>query len=566
MSSKFRFRHHDNIGVADAEQDHTFLDKCFVDVGDVGILRDCGDPRRIALGRTGAGKTALLYHFSTDHDNVIEIKPESLALAYISNSTILQFVHGLGVNLNIFFKLLWRHVFTVEILKAHFHLDSQQATVPVVERIKNFFSSRNRRHTQAMEYLEKWGRTFWEETDYRIRELTTKLESDLKASIDAAQIGVSLSAKGGEALTEEQKMEVVHRAQHVVNEVQIRQLSDMIELIDEVLEDPKRLYYVVIDRLDEHWVEDGLRYLLIRALIETVRDFVKVKHAKIIIALRCDLLDRVVKLTRDAGFQEEKYESLYLPIEWTRHQLIDLLDARIGTLVRQRYTTRRVTHVDLLPTKINKQPSIDYILERTLMRPRDVILFFNLCIAQATNNPSITAQMVRQAEGEYSRLRLRSLADEWHSDYPTLLSFVELLKGRPPVFPLEDITEEDCLNLCVRLHERALMVTDDVSKAAVDLIETKINCDDFRRVILAAFYRVGLVGLKLEHYESVSWSVGGRRSISAAEIQSGTRIAVHPCFWRTLGIRERDGKKVQAATPLRRSLTPPAAQPTATSN
>jgi hypothetical protein len=560
MSSKFRFRHHDNIGVADAEQDHAFLGKCFLDVGDMSILNDCDDPRRIVLGRTGAGKTALLYHFVQEHDNVIEIKPESLALAYISNSTILQFVHGLGVNLNIFFKLLWRHVFTVEILKTHFHLDSQQATVPVVERIKSFFSSRNRRHTQAMEYLEKWGKTFWEETDYRIRELTTKLESDLKASIDAAKIGVPLSVQAGQALTEEQKLEVIHRAQHVVNEVQIRQLSDMIELIDEVLEDPKRRYYIVIDRLDEDWVEDGLRNLLIRALIETVRDFVKVRHAKIVIALRYDLLDRVIRLTRDAGFQEEKYESLYLPIEWTRDQLIGLLDLRVDTLVRQRYTTKTVSVCDLLPTKIEKQPSIDYLLKRTLMRPRDAILFFNLCIAQAANNPSITAQMIRQAEGEYSRLRLRSLADEWQSDYPTLLSFVELLKGRPSVFPLESVTEEDCLNLCVRRHEQDLPVDDELSLAAVSLTDAKIRYEDFRRTIMAAFYKVSLVGLKLEHYESVSWSVGGRRSVSFAEIQPGTRIAIHPCFWRTLGVRDAEVKSVsrQAASLPTRALELPA--------
>jgi len=540
MSSKFRFRHHDNIGVADAEQDHAFLEKCFMDVGDIRIITDCDDPRRIVLGRTGAGKTALLYHLAQNRDNVIEIKPESLALAYISNSTILQFVHGLGVNLNIFFKLLWRHVFTVEILKTHFHLDSQQATVPVVERIKNFFNSRNRRHTQAMEYLERWGKTFWEETDYRIRELTTKLESDLKASIDAAKIGVPLSVHSGQALTEEEKTEVVHRAQHVVNEVQIRQLSDMIELIDEVLEDPKRRYYIVIDRLDEDWVEDGLRYLLIRALIETVRDFVKVKHAKIVIALRYDLLDRVVRLTRDAGFQEEKYESLYLPIEWTRDQLMNLLDLRVDALVRQRYTNRVVTHCDLLPAKIDKQPSIDYLLKRTLMRPRDLILFFNLCIAQAADNPSITAPMVRLAEGEYSRLRLRSLADEWQSDYPMLLSFVDLLKGRPSIFALEAITEEDCLNLCVRLHERGALGTDDLSGAALKLIDAKMRYEDFIRTVAAAFYKVSLVGLKLEHYESVSWSVSGRRSVSAAEIQPGTRVAIHPCFWRTLGVRDPD--------------------------
>ena len=104
-----------------------------------------------------------------------------------------------------------------------------------------------------MDYLEKWGKTFWEETDYRIRELTTKLETDLKLSIDAAKIGIPISADGGKSLTAEQKAEVVHRAQHVVNEVQIRQLSDMIELVDEVLEDPKRCYYIVIDRPDEDW-------------------------------------------------------------------------------------------------------------------------------------------------------------------------------------------------------------------------------------------------------------------------------------------------------------------------
>jgi len=555
MSNKFRFRHHDNIGVADAEQDHAFLASCFMDVGDIAILKDCDDPRRIVLGRTGAGKTALLYQFSQEHDNVIEIKPESLALAYISNSTILQFVHGLGVNLNIFFKLLWRHVFTVEILKTHFHLDSQQATVPVVEKIKNFFSGRNRRHIQAMEYLEKWGKTFWEETDYRIRELTTKLESDLKASIDAAKIGIPISAQGGQSLTEEQKSEVVYRAQHVVNEVQIRQLSDMIELIDEVLEDPKRKYYIVIDRLDEDWVEDGLRYLLIRALIETVRDFGKVKHAKIVIALRYDLLDRVVRLTRDAGFQEEKYECLYLPIEWTREQLINLLDLRVDALVRQRYTTRSVTHSDLLPSKINKQPSIDYILKRTLMRPRDVILFFNLCIAQAANNPSITAQMIRQAEGEYSRLRLRSLADEWHSDYPKLLCFADLLKGRPALFALESVTEDDCLNLCVKLHEQGVLENDELSVAALNLVDAKMKFQDFRTTIMAAFYKVSLVGLKLEHYESVSWSIGGRRSVSLAEIGAGTRIAIHPCFWRTLGVRDFELKNVAARMTVTETLT-----------
>jgi hypothetical protein len=493
MTSKFRFRQHDNIGVADAEQDHAFLRQCFIDAGDIAILRRADDPHRIVLGRTGAGKTALLFHLSEAVQNSIEVKPESLALAYISNSTILQFVHQLGVNLNIFFKLLWRHVFTVEVLRAHFRLDTEQKTQNVLDWIANFFSTRNHKHSQALEYLKKWGSTFWEETDYRIKELTTKLESDLKASIDGAKLGIPLSFTSGGSLTEEQKQEIVHRAQHVVNEVQIRQLSDMIELIDEVLDDPKQYYYVVIDRLDEDWVEDKLRYLLIRALIETVREFGKVKHAKIVVALRYDLLDKVIRMTRDAGFQEEKYESLYLPIEWSRDRLIELLDRRIDALVKQRYTNTVVTYKDLLPSHIKKQPSIDYLLERTLMRPRDVILFFNLCIAQASDNPRITVQMVRHAEGEYSRLRLRSLADEWQEEYPTFMPFVDLLKGRPPHFTLDEVTDDDCLDLCVRLHDQQLLKDDELSVAAIQLIDSAIDYDAFRRTVFAAFYKTGLL-------------------------------------------------------------------------
>src|ERR1035437_1866586 len=73
MSTNFRFRQHDNIGVADAEQDHPFLRQCFIDTGEVSILSNSGDPRRIVLGRTGAGKTALLSHFSEATEKVIEV-------------------------------------------------------------------------------------------------------------------------------------------------------------------------------------------------------------------------------------------------------------------------------------------------------------------------------------------------------------------------------------------------------------------------------------------------------------------------------------------------------------
>ena len=58
---------------------------------------------------------------------------------------------------------------------------------------------------------------------------------------------------------------------------------------------------VIISRLDEKWVEEGLRYLLIRALIETVGISGESENAKIVISLRYDLIDRVIRMSLISG-------------------------------------------------------------------------------------------------------------------------------------------------------------------------------------------------------------------------------------------------------------------------
>src|SRR5689334_22778791 len=120
-TDKFKFRRHASIGSAAAEEDEKFLSACFVDTGDLSTLIDCRDPKRIILGRTGSGKTALLNRLTEIKDAVL-INPESLAFNYLTNSNILQFFLEAGVNLDLFFKLLWRHVFTVELIKKKYNI------------------------------------------------------------------------------------------------------------------------------------------------------------------------------------------------------------------------------------------------------------------------------------------------------------------------------------------------------------------------------------------------------------------------------------------------------------
>lgn len=79
---------------------------------------------------------------------------------------ILQYLISIGVRFDLFFKLLWRHVISVEIFKNNFHLSSQEST----ERwFFSFLEGKKKKNKEALKYLENWGESFWEETGFRIK-------------------------------------------------------------------------------------------------------------------------------------------------------------------------------------------------------------------------------------------------------------------------------------------------------------------------------------------------------------------------------------------------------------
>ena len=152
---------------------------------------------------------------------------------------------------------------------------------------RNFFTNLQNRMFQkksdenARDYLLEYRETYWKETDYRVTEFTKTLETDMNRAVKAGvgvkfpnildtQFGIDKTT--AEKLTEEQKSEIVKYAQPIVDEVQIRKLAEVISFLEnELLDDPQKRCFIAIDRLDEPWVNDQLRYKLIKALIETTR-------------------------------------------------------------------------------------------------------------------------------------------------------------------------------------------------------------------------------------------------------------------------------------------------------
>lgn len=533
---EYVFKKHSSIGAADAESDSKFLKSCFIETGDLNSLRDCHNPRRIVLGRTGVGKTALLLQLKETEEHVIDLPPETLSLSYISNSDVLQFFEKLGVKLDIFYQLLWRHVFTVELIKAKYRITDEKTKRSFLERLGDTFQN-NKSKEKGIEYLQQWGEKFWQETEYRIKEFTTQLENELQSGLSIPLGGPSFNLMEADKLTEQQKYEVINKGQRVVNSIQIKELGEVIKLLaDDIFIDPQERYYITIDRLDENWAEETIRYKLIRALIETIRHFQKIQNVKIVISLRMDLLERVFETTRDSGFQEEKYESLYLPIHWNKEQLENLLDQRISALIREQYTKQVVKLSNIIPKRLGSKPAIDYILDRTFLRPRDAILYINTCLEKAQGSASISLKNIRTADGEYSSKRLRSLNDEWGKNYPGLLFYIKILEKRNFSFKYTNITKEQVDDLVMNMCSAKDCDQDPIYRDAHLYFDGKRTLNGFLNNLFRTLYKLGVVGVKTDTHTPTRWSYLNEPTLPEGEVKPTSKIYIQPTFWRALGV------------------------------
>lgn len=551
IPQKFRFKKHSDIGTSGAESDEKFLKTCFIDNGDISELLDLESKKSIIVGRTGAGKSALIRQILQSSSNVITLDLEALSLVYISNSDIIRFFEEAGVDLDVFYSLLWRHIFTVELLKKRFKLveDDQRS---LMETLTEIFR-RDKRKEQAIKYLKEWGEHFWQETEYRVKEFVQNLERALTEKSGINFQGINLSSESAKKLSEQMRTEVIHKAQKIVSEVQIKDLGKVIDLLaDDIFNDVHNPYYITIDKLDEGWTNEKNRYQLIRALLETLRTFQRIPGVKIVVGLRVDLLERVFEKTRNLGFQEEKYEALYLPLRWSSAQLKSVVEKRINFLIRQAYTLRNVTVDDIFPHQVHGQNAFEYMTARTFSRPRDIILFVNACLSLSEGKEAIPASLIKEAESEYSKKRLRSLADEWHADYPGLIKLSQFFLELQCSFKFSDISKEKLdkfiMNQCCDLSN-----DDPIYKAAAEVGTDSRSYLSFFTLLLRLFYRVGIIGVKTDAFNQVQWSFNDQSNITDASLQGETSLHIHPMFWRALGIEpaarpKRGGLRVEQRT------------------
>jgi hypothetical protein len=171
-------RRSDSVGAADAESDREFLKRCFVDSGQIEELLDCNDSKSLILGRTGSGKTALLLEVKRRVENAVELAPEDLSLNFLINSSVLNFFEEAGVHLDVFYKLLWQHVFCVELIKAKYKINNEEKQAAFWNLIPEVFNH-DRSKEEALRYLESGVPIFGRKRPVELRNsrITSRLNS-----------------------------------------------------------------------------------------------------------------------------------------------------------------------------------------------------------------------------------------------------------------------------------------------------------------------------------------------------------------------------------------------------
>lgn len=539
-----------NIGGEQAEAD-PLREESFYESAVYNAISSRTDPHCFLIGRTGSGKSAALQHLEeASPDHVIRINPEDLSLPYIMDLGVVRRLTDLGVHMDPFFIALWKHVFLVELIRHRYKVDSvvakQNFLASLLEKVKRDSSKR-----AALEYLSEFGERFWCETDERVREITQKLEEQvgLEAAGQMTLPGVGQAgAKGSsQAVTSlEVRSEQADRFQRVVNATQLPRLNKMIAVLDEdILDSPNMFTYVLIDDLDRDWVDEALANDLVRCLFRAVIDLQKVRHLKVIVALRTNIFQHL-KFGSRSGGQEEKFRSLAIHVRWNREDLTELLDQRVQVATSDGESSGLANVKEMLPPRARAGHSgLDYILDRTLLRPRDAIAFLNECLRSTSGKTKFSWEDIYRSEAAYSINRLLALRDEWKPSYPGIDTVLNIFRATSGSMDRDGLTD--------LLLQAGLLLTEPSFEGNVWMTELTESIWSGRsdsswieqyQALVCLLYGIGFIGCVVGDTKAATYSYEDEHfAEQPSNLDATTRFVVHPAFHAALDLHSPRRKR-----------------------
>lgn len=306
----------------------------------------------------------------------------------------------------------------------------------------------------------------------------------------------------------------------------LHRIPKLRELILQTLKDFGRVA-VLIDNLDKTW-ERGVDYdvmarfilALLTAVGRVEKDFTKPLgslepvNMTLTVFLRTDIYDAIAKFAREPD------KVGVLTVRWQDSELlVRVLEERYAAnRSRKRGTPSFDMWEEVFVPEVRGLPTRDYLLWRTLPRPRDFIYFANAALTTAINRKHsiISAADVVFAEKQYSRFAIEAL----------------LVESEAEGFDLEEA-----------LYEFAGVDSTLTSSELAELLEDYPNSNEIREWLI----RTSFLGIEVQpgDFLHVEGETEARRQMKVATRFAGrlgteTRFRVHPAFRAYLEVRDDD--------------------------
>ena len=298
-------------------------------------------------------------------------------------------------------------------------------------------------------------------------------------------------------------------------------LGEAIPLREAVVEylQHKESVWLLIDNLDKSWPVGGsssIDILLIRSLLEATRKLRNQLHDrevefKSLIFLRSDVYERLVEEVPDKG------KDTAIRLQWDDPAAFErVVQRRILASTDLQGDFREQVWPTICAPLVNTEDSFAFILDRTLMRPRDLLIFLRRCVETAINrgHSRISEEDILFAERGYSNDLLLNVQYEIIDLNPTYRNLLEAFASAPAELTIDDAR----LQLAVYAG-----------------LENPSDADEAIHILI----RYGFLGVKSDAFNTpnfvFSFSGGFARLRHALHHGNGT-LVIHPAFRSALHV------------------------------
>lgn len=401
-----------DMGDIAAENEQPRLSEYFVPTGQSRQARR--GHARLVVGRKGSGKTAVFYDVRSsallNRDCVVlDLIPEGHQFVRLKEVVLDRLSAGLQEHTMVAF---WNYVLLIEIARKVLRADRSRAY-------------------RDPDVLQRY---------QRLQGLCDGLEGGVNEDFSQRLLSlVTRLAETGEGASEQQ---LGDRITKFLYSNEIRLLADA---IGDYVAGEKESVWLLVDNLDKGWPvkgADATDVVVVHSLMDATRKLQREFREsgidfQCLVFLRTDIYEHLLQETRDKGKDT--------PIR------LDQFDQAIfEQIVRYRIEVSAEVENDfrslwsqLAESHVGSEDSFAYIVDRTLMRPRDLLLFLQACVEVALNrgHPRILAEDILHAEKTYSMEALFQVASEIENTQPACAAaMLDFQAAGSPLTPVQ-VTE-----------------------------------------------------------------------------------------------------------------------------